>query len=637
MKSEEGHRELQEGVRQLETGTKLGKYRILRQLGKGGEGSVYLAVHEQTEQLWAVKEIARANRQADAYHEMQMMKRFDHPSLPKVVDVLENDCSVFLVMEYIRGHSLQKDLEGSQHFTERQTLEVGLQIAGALEYLHTRTHPVLHLDLKPANIIRTKEGRLVLTDFGSAAGVHRQEDLIRKGTVGYAAPEQYDSARKLDARTDVYGLGAVLYRAVSGMTYSVQMCKSKVPGCPDRLGQIIKNCLQEEPSRRYQSAGAVRQALLEYKRGQRREQRRKQMWLALLLAIFAGAAAGRAVNEELHTETGQALDYTRMVAEAQVSPTEKARELLRQAIYLEPSRGQAWQILMDTCLTDGIFDTAEERELREILHTIPLGGADTQEELLASSGDDYILTALQIGLAYRYGWEDPEEGRRMAEGWFRKVVEMAEAMEDDSSADNRRVYLEEGQTGRGAGEDESSSDAMEEKIERIESSADGENGQIHQACQIAGLFVKLGSLEKSTAAGGMDVMTADQPEVLYWEQLQAMLDELEGGELSVSSWIRQSFCEESIDQLTACCHVLSREGVPVQEIEACAQRLQDLATNGMPGGEECVGDLRSESEDHPSGETEEVEIRRQETRGDPSGEQLQKKMVVLRQLLDNLK
>ena len=137
----------------LQTGDVVaGKYRLLRPLGRGGEGSVWLSLHLQTEQLWAVKEIPRG-RDGQEFHELNMLKKLNHPSLVRILDVQEDTEAVYLIMEYIRGHNLAQMIRQQGRMSAEQVLEVGCQISRVLQYLHSRPSPVYHLDIKPSNII----------------------------------------------------------------------------------------------------------------------------------------------------------------------------------------------------------------------------------------------------------------------------------------------------------------------------------------------------------------------------------------------------------------------------------------------------------------------------------------------------
>ena len=253
-----------------------GKYRMVKPLGQGGEGSVWLALHLQTEQLWAVKIIWKT-RQGRERHELDMMKQLHHPSLPRIIDTAEDEDKVFLVMEYVHGRSLETILREKGPFSPEQVLDVGVQIGNALCYLHGRKIPVLHLDIKPANIIRKKEGTLVLVDFGAArkaAGGTGKEKS--RGTAGFAAPEQYDPDGVLSEQTDLYELGAMLYYLLAGVCYVPDGEKDRIPGCPDRLADIIRICLRQEPGGRYSSARQLCRALGKAGRRQRRRKKKRE-------------------------------------------------------------------------------------------------------------------------------------------------------------------------------------------------------------------------------------------------------------------------------------------------------------------------------------------------------------------------
>ena len=197
----------------MQTGDIVGKYRILARIGKGGEGDVFLAVHMQTEQLWTLKHLEKDH--AGRLHEVEMLRKLHHPGLPVLVDVLDTADGIFMVMEYIRGRNLEQLTQKEGHLKPVQAAAAALELCSALEYLHTRKSPVLHLDLKPANIMLTEKGRIRLLDFGAAERMY-ENGGIHRGTDGFAAPEQYDGSAVLDQRTDIYGVGAVLYYLICG-------------------------------------------------------------------------------------------------------------------------------------------------------------------------------------------------------------------------------------------------------------------------------------------------------------------------------------------------------------------------------------------------------------------------------------
>lgn len=399
-----------------------GKYRILQTLGKGGEGSVWLAIHVQTEQFWAVKEIARKGDGRE-FHEIDIMKKLRHPSLPLIADVLESETSIYLVMEYIRGHTLEEILRRQGSLSPWQVMEVGIQLSGVLCYLHGRKRPILHLDIKPANIIQKRDGTLVLVDFGSSWKLWGEnQEGKRRGTEGFAAPEQYDPKRALDGRTDIYGLGATLYYLISGVTYSSALKKSRIPGCPEAMSGMIRKCIREEPGQRYQDSKKLRREIMKLRRRYRWERQRIQLWAALLLAIFALGLALRELPAEFSIRVEEQWNYEKLLSEALCSSGEERLTYYEQALFRAPGRKQAYLQLLEQAGSDGMLEESEEKQIRTLLHTIPPGQRETYEELLAKNFAGYGEVAFRLGMLYWYSYEG-EEGHRIASGWFRKATE----------------------------------------------------------------------------------------------------------------------------------------------------------------------------------------------------------------------
>lgn len=417
----------------LRAGEVLGKkYQILKALGKGGEGSVWLAVHLQTEQLWAVKEVVRKGNGRE-FHELNMMKKLRHPSLPRVVDVLEDSDCVYLIMEYIRGCTLEEGMRSRGRMSVEQVLDIGFQLSGVLCYLHSRDTPVLHLDLKPANIIQKKNGTLVLVDFGAAwKCTEKTGDGIRCGTEGYAAPEQYDLNSRLDGRTDIYGLGATLYYLVSGVRYSAALRKSKIPGCPERLGDVIRKCIQREPELRYESSRKLHRRLGKLRKRYAFRRQRNRIWAALALALFALGAAMQELSREFSRQAEENWNYEKLLEEIFCMPEEERMEYYLRAVYLEPDREEAYLQFIHQADRDACFTREEETALRTLLHTIPLGQEMTYEELLAGNPSAYGQMTSDLGMVYWYDYEG-EDGKRIASGWFAKAVEAGRKMEAENT------------------------------------------------------------------------------------------------------------------------------------------------------------------------------------------------------------
>ena len=221
-----------------------------------------------------------------------MYRKLRHPSLPVIVEEVDTPEGKFLVMEYIRGRNLQQIMDMEKHLDTDRVLEIGISLCETLTYLHTRHVPIYHLDLKPANIIVRPDGKIMLVDLGSSrCSSDRIQDRIRCGTPGFAAPEQYDLNKKLTAATDIYSLGAVLYYLISGVLFSDRCIKSKIPGCPDTLGKVIRKALAADPAERYQSAREFEETLKRVKKELGGEKKRVRFEGAVLLIILCAYLA----------------------------------------------------------------------------------------------------------------------------------------------------------------------------------------------------------------------------------------------------------------------------------------------------------------------------------------------------------
>lgn len=201
--------------------TQLGKYTLLEQLGSGGMGAVYRSNHPQLNRPVAIK-VVLGNATPEArqrfLREAQMAMQLSHPNIVRVFDVDEHNGLPYIVMELIDGPSLVDELQNGKIDLDRG-LKIGAELADALDYAHKQG--ILHRDIKPANVLIRKNGTTVLVDLGLARlqNVAQDDHLTQSGmiigTLAYMAPEQIQ-AQPLDARTDVYALGVLLFRMVTG-------------------------------------------------------------------------------------------------------------------------------------------------------------------------------------------------------------------------------------------------------------------------------------------------------------------------------------------------------------------------------------------------------------------------------------
>jgi len=268
----------------LAAGTVLkGRYRITRLVAGGGMAWVYEVEElrpDGTKQVWALKEL-RAD--AEDTHTLQegrqlfeqeanILVHLSHPNLPRVSAFFDETGRSYLVMEFIRGESLERRLEhANAPLLEGQVLDWAIQICEVLSYLHTRPQPVIFRDMKPSNVMVTPEGRIKLIDFGIARTykVGKRQDTITMGSENYAAPEQWGKAQT-DQRADIYGLGATMYHLLTNVPplpafvptprLPVQQYN---PAVTDRTAAVIDRAMAEDREKRYASAQEMRAALLE--------------------------------------------------------------------------------------------------------------------------------------------------------------------------------------------------------------------------------------------------------------------------------------------------------------------------------------------------------------------------------------
>lgn len=256
-----------------------GRYQIVRTLGQGGMGAVYLAADRRLNNKWvAVKEMSDAaiadplqKQQAIAafHQEAQMLACLDHPNVPRISDFFTEASNHYMVMDFVQGETLEMYLQRHGMVCDEQTVRAwALQLCNVLEYLHNQTPPVIFRDLKPGNIMLTPDGQLKLIDFGIArffkAG--RPGDTLVMGTPGYAAPEQYGHSQT-DARSDIYSLGVLLHHLLTlhdpALTpFALPPAQKLNPAISSGMTRIIARAVELQPAARYQSVGELRQDLL---------------------------------------------------------------------------------------------------------------------------------------------------------------------------------------------------------------------------------------------------------------------------------------------------------------------------------------------------------------------------------------
>ena len=265
----------------LEIGSLLdGKYKILNKIGQGGMSVVYLAMNEKANKQWAVKEMRKEkNRNYEVMKqslitETNLLKELKHPYLPSIADIIENDDTIIIVMDYIEGRPLSDILLEEGTIEEDKVVEYAIQLCDVLDYLHSQNPPIIYRDLKPANIMLKPDGKITLIDFGTARKYNYDSvsDTTCLGTIGYAAPEQFagETLRQTDARTDIYNLGATMYHLLTGVNpseppYELYPIRRWDERLSNGLEKIILRATRKDPEKRFNDCKEMSYALQHFR------------------------------------------------------------------------------------------------------------------------------------------------------------------------------------------------------------------------------------------------------------------------------------------------------------------------------------------------------------------------------------
>ena len=352
-----------------------GKYEILTEIGHGGMSVVYLAMDTHLNKQWAVKEIRKkGNGKNDEIivnsllAEANMMKRLDNPSLPRIVDIIDNGITIYVVMDYIEGESLDKIL--AEYGAQPEELVVGWakQLCDALDYLHSQKPPIIYRDMKPANVMLKPEGNIKIIDFGIAREYKEQSlaDTTVLGTKGYAPPEQYSG--QTDARSDIYALGMTMHHLLTGIDPRTGEAYAPVrmwnPEVSEGLEIIIDKCVQPAPENRYQNCQDLLYDLEHPElitKGYKKKQKRKlYSFIAAAAAAIVFGISGiicNGVSVKINNS-----DYDSLISTSTASALEDKVSSYKNAIEIYPDRTDAYLKMIEAYQDEGIFSKQQNDE-----------------------------------------------------------------------------------------------------------------------------------------------------------------------------------------------------------------------------------------------------------------------------------
>lgn len=411
-----------------------GKYKILNKIGQGGMSIVYLAMNESANKPWAIKEVRKDGTKdfevvkQGLMVETELLKKFNHPSLPSIIDVIDKNDNFLIVMDYIEGNPLGRALEEYGAQPQELVIKWGKQLCDVLGYLHARN--IIYRDMKPSNVMLKPDGNIELIDFGTAREYkgNNLDDTVCLGTIGYAAPEQFGGKGETDARTDIYCLGATLYHLVTGKhpsvepPYEIRPIREINPLLSEGLERIIYKCTRPNPLERYQNCEELMYDLEHCDENDKKYRLRQIIKIAVFIVSVilsvTGLMVGIICNNLALSKTQE--KYENILENAEKENYEEKYESYIEAINTKPDDKRAYLELINKIYkNDEIFSRDEMNELE----TIMIKNSDK----LSKSKNDYSTVCYNIGILYWYycdeAMEDDNSRLDAVCNYFNKVTD----------------------------------------------------------------------------------------------------------------------------------------------------------------------------------------------------------------------
>lgn len=391
-----------------------GKYKILSEIGRGGMSVVYMAINEKANKTWAVKEVRKDGKmdfntvRQGLLAEIDTLKKLRHPNLPSIVDVIEDEDSFIIVMDYIEGRSLDKIIEENGAQPEAFVVEWAKQLCDVFGYLHSRQPAIIYRDMKPANVMLKPDGNIMVIDFGTAKNYEIDlGETTGIGTIGYAAPEQYigSGLGRTDARTDIYCLGITMYHLLTNIDPCKNLISNKSiravnPALSHGLDAIIQKCTQQQPADRYQNCAELMYDLENYEILEplyKKKQKRK-LWsfgLTMVMAVVF-AFTGFVLNL---TATRKATDTyeTKLYDASKSVDYDEKLELYKECIAIPNKAGEkdAYLGMIQTFKEDdSVFTQIEANMLTKYIKN--------NKTSLQENMDNYTEICFETGKLYWY-------------------------------------------------------------------------------------------------------------------------------------------------------------------------------------------------------------------------------------------
>jgi len=422
-------------------------YHIVREIGRGGMATVYLAHDSRHDRDVAVKvlhaDVAEALGAERFLAEIKTTAQLPHPHILPLHDSGEADGFLYYTMPYIEGGSLRQHLERTGRLPPDDAIRIASQVSSALEAAHR--HAVIHRDIKPENIL-LHAGTALVADFGIALGLESASPRVTNpgmhpGTPQYMSPEQASGDAPVDARSDVYALGTVLYEMLAGeppfkgpsanaivvkrASTDAPSVRTPRPDVPESIAAVIARALARDPARRWATAADFSVALREAGRGgktstvtlglraTRRVARRPFAWIALLAAAGIAVAlttrgshpdttSNRPTNPEALAQYNQARYFFDKRGSGSL---DKAREYFERSIVLDSTFAPAYAGLADVYTSYAIGNLGNYSPTE--FFPKALNAANKALALDSMSADAHASLG-QIRVLYQFDWSGAE-------------------------------------------------------------------------------------------------------------------------------------------------------------------------------------------------------------------------------------
>ena len=410
-----------------------GKYEILKEIGAGGMSTVYLAMDNRLNKQWAVKEIKKQGKNKNdeivvnsLLAEANLMKRLDHPALPRIVDIIDNGITIYVIMDYIEGESLDKILESFGVQPEESVIGWAKQLCDALSYLHSQKPPIIYRDMKPANVMLKPEGNIKIIDFGIAREYKEQNlsDTTVLGTRGYAPPEQYSG--QTDPRSDIFALGMTMHQLLTGIDPRNGEPYAPVrqwnPELSEGIELIIDKCVEPAAENRYQSCADLLYDLEHPElitKGYKKKQKRKLVtFLVTFIMAVVMALSGFGLNIAATQVNNQDYDVNLSSSDPQA---------YFNAVSIYPERVDAYNSLIEYCKN---HDSSNE-EITKVGNAI-----EANAESLDANSSDIADMYYDMGKLYFSDYDDSFKSRAVNAQSFFKVASESQAEFDKKAIAN---------------------------------------------------------------------------------------------------------------------------------------------------------------------------------------------------------